>query len=132
MLSRSVAVAGDYLRFVQRDPPLYPVAERPGDDRRVVGEPRGGIPDRPAALVLEFLRQVPVKERGRGGDATGSKLVQQLLVVVEALLIHCAPPAREDPWPGDREPVRVKAQRRHQRDVLAVAVIGVTGDVAGV
>ena len=99
VLPRSVAVAGDYLRFVQRDPPLDPVAERPGHDRRVVSEPRGGVPDRPAALILEFLRQVPVKERGCGGDATVPKLVQQRLVVVEALLVHRAPAAREDPRP---------------------------------
>src|SRR5262249_54550158 len=53
-------------------------------------------------------------------------------VEVEALGVGRAGALGEDPRPGDREPVRVRADVLHQRDVLLVAVVMVVGDVAGV
>src|SRR5581483_11651431 len=79
----AVPVLGDHLRFVQRDPPGYAVAERLAEDRGVLGEPLRRVPVGPAALVLEFLWQVPVEQRRGRGDAVAGQLVDQRLVVVE-------------------------------------------------
>ena len=49
---------------------------RPGE-RGVLREPLRGVAHRPAALVLEFLRQVPVIERGGGRDPVLGQLVKQ-------------------------------------------------------
>src|SRR5262249_5026455 len=57
-------------------------------------------------------------------------LVDEAPVEVEALLIRLAGSLREDPRPRDREPVGVRADLAHQRDVFLVAVVVVVGDVA--
>jgi hypothetical protein len=128
----AVAVGRDDLRLVQGDPAGDPVPERVGRERGVLGKPFGRIPRGPAALVLQFLRQVPVEERGRGGDAVLAEFVEQGAVVVQAPLVGGAPAAGLDPRPGDGEPVGGQAEGGDQRDVLAVAVVGVTGDIAGI
>ncbi len=132
VLAVPVAVVGHHLRLVQRDPPGHPVTEGLGADRGVLGEPLRGVAHRPAAVVLQFLGQIPVVERDHGRDAVHGEFVQQRAVVVQALGVGRAAAAGLDPRPGDREPVGLQAERGHQRDVLPVAVVGVAGDVAGV
>ncbi len=127
-----VPVVGHHLRLVQRDPAGHPVAERLRADRGVVGEAPGGVAHRPAAFVLELLGKVPVVEGDGGRDAMLAEFVEHRAVVVEARLAGGAAPARLDPRPGDGEPVGPQAERGHQRDVLAVPVVGVAGDVARV
>jgi hypothetical protein len=78
-----VAVGRDHLRLVEGDPPGDPVAERLGGQCGVVGEPFGCIPTRPASLILQFLREVPVVEGGRGRDAVPGELVEQRAVIVQ-------------------------------------------------
>ncbi len=58
-------------RLVQRGPGVDPVAERVEDQHRVVGEPVRGVADRPAARVLQLLRQIPVVQRHPRVDAVG-------------------------------------------------------------
>ncbi len=132
MLAVAVAVIGHHLRFVQRYPLGHPVTEGLRADRGELGEPLGDLTHRPAAVVLQFLGQIPVVERDHGRDAVPGKFVQQRAVVVKALGVGRAAAAGLDPRPGDREPVSRQAKRGHQRDVLPVAVVGVAGDVAGV
>src|SRR5262249_5087637 len=117
---------------VQGDPAGDPVTERPGGERGVLGEPFGRSADGPAAVVLQFLRQVPVVERDRGRDAVRGELVEQRPVVVQAALVDGTPAAGLDPRPGDGEAVGGQAQGGEQLDVLAVAVVRIAGDVAGV
>ena len=85
-----VAEVGDDQRLVHRDPALDPVAKRLADDGRVVREAQRDVPRRPAALVLERLRQVPVEQRGRAGYPALRQGVEQRLVVVEPGLVHLA------------------------------------------
>ena len=66
--AESVAVDGVDERFVERDPHRDAVAEALGHDVGVLGEPGGGVPVEPAAVVLQRLRQVPVEQRDHGGD----------------------------------------------------------------
>src|SRR5439155_17719895 len=65
----AIAVGRDHLRLVQGDPPGDPVAERIGHQGGVFTEPFGRITTRPAPLVLQFLREVPVVQGGRCRDA---------------------------------------------------------------
>jgi hypothetical protein len=106
------------------------VAEALGDDRGVVGEREGRVALRPAAPVLERLRQVPVVEGDGRGDAGLQQTVDQLVVEGQALGVHRAVAVRDDARPGDRQAVGVDAQPAHQGDVLAPAVVVVAGHVA--
>jgi hypothetical protein len=108
----------------------HSVAERLGDDGGVVGERVGGVTQRPAALVLLRLRQVPVVERDEGGDALGEQLVDQPRVEVEALLVDRTGAAGDDPRPGDREPVGTGADVPDQLEILFPAVVVVARHVA--
>ena len=128
----AIAVGRDHLRLVQGDPAGDPVAERLSGERGVLGESFGRTANRPAALVLEFLGQIPVIERDRGRDAVLAEFVEQRAVVVQAPLVGGAAAAGLDSRPGDGEPVGAQAEGGHQRDVLAVPMVGVAGDVAGV
>ena len=71
------------VRLVQGDPAPHPVAEVLLDGRRELGEPVRGVAVRPAARVLERLRQVPVVERHDGRDAPPEQLVDQPRVEVD-------------------------------------------------
>ena len=128
----AVAVGRDHLRLVQGDPPGDPVAERIGHQGGVFTEPFGRIAVRPPPLVLQFLRQVPVIEGGRGRDAVPGELVEQRAVIVQATLVDGAPAAGLDPRPGDGEAVGAQPEGGEQGHVLGVTVVGVAGDVAGV
>src|SRR5213079_2280218 len=103
-----------------------------GYDLRVLDERLRRRPGRPTARVLERLRRIPVEERRKRRDAGGEELVDEPVVEVEARPVDPPTPFGEDPRPGDREPERVEPQLAHQHDVLAIAVVEVAGDRAGV
>ncbi|MDQ1022038.1 hypothetical protein QFZ43_008587 [Streptomyces afghaniensis] len=107
-------------RLAEGDPARHPVAQVPGDDGRVLGEPLGGLPHPPAATV------------GGGLDAGRQQFVDHTGVEVQPLGVHRAGPVRDDAGPGDREPVGVHAQFPQQCHVLRTAVVVVAGDVTGV
>ena len=131
--ARAVAEERRAPRLVQRGPVAAPGRRaRRATSVGVVGEPGGGVPGRPAAGVLERLRQVPVVERQPRLDAVGQQLVDQPAVEVEPGRVGRPGAAGLHPGPGDREPVRLQAQLGHQRDVVAVAVVVVARHVAGV
>ena len=88
----AVAVGRDHLRLVQGDPPGDPVAKRIGHQGGVFTEPFGRISGSPSPLVLQFLRQVPVVEGGRGRDAVPGEPVEQRAVVVQAALVDAPRP----------------------------------------
>ena len=86
-----VADPGRAERLVEGRPVLDPVAEALGDDGGVRGEVLGGVARRPAAPVLERLRQVPVVERDERGDAGLQQAVDQPVVEVEPGLALTGP-----------------------------------------
>ena len=61
-----------------------------------------------------------------------SSCVDEAVVVVEAGLVHRPAAVGEDPWPRDREAVRVEAELPHEAHVLRVAVVRVARNAAGV
>ena len=60
------------------------------DDLGVLREGVDGLAGRPAAAILERLRQVPVVQRDERLDAVREQLVDEAVVEVEAGLVHAA------------------------------------------
>ena len=127
-----VADPGRAQRLVDGEPVLHPVAERRADHAGVLGQRVGGVPGRPAAAVLQHLRQVPVVDGDERPDTGLQQRVDQPVVEGQPGRVDRAGAVREHPRPGDGEPVRPDAELAHQRDVLGPAVVVVAGDVAGV
>ena len=124
-------VEGVHHRFVERHPHVDPVPEPAAYDVGVLGETLGGVSVEPAPLVLQHLREVPVEQRDGGLDARRAELVDNPVVEVQAGLVDGAAAGRLHPRPRHRQPVRVHSELTHQRDVLAVAVVMVDGNSAG-
>src|SRR5262245_24775454 len=116
-------------RLVECGPGAYPVAQVLEGEHRVVGEPVGGVPDRPAAGVLQLLRQVPVVQRDPGLHTPTEQLVDQAVVERETGRVGWAGTAGLYPGPGQREAVRVDAEILDQADIVRHAVIVVAGHV---
>src|SRR5215210_3280404 len=72
--------------LVQGDPKPYLVRERLVDDAGVLGEAFARLPVRPAAPILQRLRQVPVVEGEHRFDGAPSEAFDQPSVEIEALL----------------------------------------------
>ena len=132
VLAVVVAEEGAAPRLIERDPVADAVADALADGLGVAGEGVGGGARRPAAQVLERLRQVPVIEGDPGFDARVEQVVDESLVPVQARGVGLALAIGEDARPGDREAVGGQAELAHEVDVFAPAVVVVAGDVAGV
>ena len=115
--------------FIERNPVLNPAGQGPyhgvGIGRERVDRRAG----RPAATVLEGLREIPVEERYPGRDPVLGHRVDQAPVKIEPGLVERAVAAGEDPGPRDRKPVVPDAQRAHQGEILPEPVVVVAGDV---
>ena len=112
------------------------VAQALRDHAGVLPEALGGAPVGPPPDVTEGLGQVPVVQRGGGGDAGVEEGVDEAVVEGQARLVDrpegVGGDLRGDARPRDREAVGPQAQALHQRDVLRPPVVVVVGDVAGV
>ena len=86
------------------------VAEPAGDRLGVLDERLGGRARRPAAGVLERLRQVPVVERRERLDAVREQLVDEPVVEVEPGLVHACRARR-----GGRAATRSRSGTRRAR-----------------
>ena len=118
--------------LVEGRPETHPVPQGVEHDGRVVGEAVGHVPRWPATGVLEDLGQVPVVDRQVGLDARRQQLVHEAPVEVQAGLVHASGAPGQDARPGHAEAIGVQSQGGHEGDVLAVAVVVVVGDIAGV
>ena len=101
----AVAPIGDDPRLIDGDPGGYRVPQCAEDHLRVRRKPPGHLPVRPAATVLQGLRQVPVVEGGHGADAALQQPIHQPLVEIQPLLIDAAGARRLHARPGDGEAV---------------------------
>ena len=98
--------------------------------RGVVREARGRIRLRPAAGILQRLRQIPVIERGQRPDAGFQHRIREPLVVVQTAGVGRAAAGGLNARPGDGESIGLQIQLLQQRDVVLVAMIAVAGDIA--
>ena len=128
----AVPVVGDDVRLVQRREMTDPVAQPTGHECRELAERIGCRTDGPSAGVLQGLGKVPVVEGDERVDAAGEELVDEAVVEGEARFVGATRPLRQHPGPGDREPVGAQTEIGHERDVLAIPVVVIAGDVAGV
>ena len=119
-----VADVGGRLRLVDRQPRGVDVPQRLEHDRRVLPEPVRRVAHRPAAGVLQRLRQVPVVERDRRVDPPRQQPVDQPPVEVDPGLVDVAGARRLDARPRHREPVGGQPEVRDQVEVrLPQAVV---------
>ena len=118
--------------LVDRGPRRDLTGERAVDDRRVLGEPGRRVAVRPAAEILERLREVPVVQGHDRRDPVPVERLDDPAVVVEPRLVHRAVAFGQDPRPGDREPVRTDPEPGHEGDVVLEPVVLIARDVAGV
>ena len=127
----TVAEHGDAPRFIQRDPVLYPVAERLETEFGVGGEVIGDLWIEPAVVGhFKVERQVPVVQGDEWGDAVFQQQVDQAVVVGDPFGIRFAAPGGLDAGPRDGKAVGVHAELLHHRDVFRETVVAVAGDVA--
>ncbi len=73
-----------------------------------------------------------MEERRERLDSLFEERVDEPVVEVEARVVDAATSVREHARPGDREPERVEAELAHELHVVAVAVVEVACDLAGV
>src|SRR5215469_7762134 len=111
---------------------MQAVAQLTGDDVGIVGEALGRFPVRPATLVFQSLRQVPVIQRGKRTDVGLMQGVDETLVEVEALVVGLARSGGLDARPGDGKAAAFHVELAHDADVFPVTMVVVAGDVAGV
>ena len=128
--SVGVPSEGDHLRLVHRDPVLDPVTQPRADDVRELREPLDRLGRRPATLLLQRLREIPVVERGERTDPRLKQRIDDAIVEIQTPRIHLAVRIGEYARPRDREAVRVDAERGDVPHVLEIAVVMVTGHVA--
>ena len=129
--TQGIAGEGHGGRLVVGDPVLRSVAQTTGHDGGVFGKSEGGVAGRPAAAVLQGLRQVKVVQGNEGLDAVGEEGVHQAVVEVQAFPVHLPGALGQHPGPGDREAIGLQADLGHQVHVLGPAVIVVGSHVAG-
>ena len=120
----------DAPRFVERQPVRHAIAEPIGQDARVLGESADDLAVRPAAGVLERLRQVPVEERQPRHDLPLEQPVDEPVVEFQPLRVGRPAARRLDARPRDAEPIRPEAHRLHEVEIIGQAVVVVAGDVA--
>ena len=131
MASVTMSVLDVDLWFVQRDPVGHAITKSASHQGREFREPLGAVTIQPTPFCEQRRWEVPVKQRGVGRDASRDDLVDQSIVEVEPRFVHRTHTVRENPGPGDRQPVRLEPHRLHDGNVLGVPVIVVTGDGAG-
>src|SRR3974390_3186640 len=111
---------------------LHTVTISPADQCCVVVKPTDNIARGPAAEIVERLRQIPMIETDPGLDAGQKQFVDEPVIECETQFIRRAASLRQRARPGDRKAISVHAELLHQRDIFAIAVIVVAGDVSGV
>ena len=132
LAAEAIAEEREHARLVECRVALHPVAVAARDQVGVIGEPLRAIAVGPAAEVLQRLRQIPVIETKPRLDAGCDQRIDQPVVEGDACFVDGAAAARQHAWPRHRKAIGVDAEPAHERYVLAVPVIVIAGDVAGV
>src|SRR5215212_6919827 len=111
--THAISQPGYNSRFVMSDPILDAVTERTTDEIRVFHECVDCGTYRPAALILQFLRQVPVVERHEGRHICFKQTIHQLAIEIQSLLIDLAAPPGQHTRPRNGKAIGLQAQLFH-------------------
>ena len=130
MLPVFIGLADEAGDFVHGHPMPHPVSQAADDGLGIDGEGIGGAAGHPAALVLQGLGQIPVVQGDVGLDAGLEQGVGEPIVEVQTGLVDGAPARGDNPGPGGAEAVGLGPQLLHETDILGIAVVMITGDIA--
>ena len=131
VIVKVTVVDGD-LRLVEGGPQLYPVTEIFKADLGIGLKPLRKLGVGKATQVVQTLGQIPVVKAHKGGDIMLQKLIDDLVVEVDALGIHLTKAGGNDPGPGNGETVDILAGLCHVFNVGFVVVIEETAAVGQV
>ena len=127
-----VAEERGHPRLVVRDPVVDETVEPVEHEPCVLGVALDDVTLRPAAFVLESLRQVPVVERRERHDPSLAQTLGEAPVEVEPLHVHGAAPIGLHAWPRDGEAVPLDPELAHEVEVFAPAEVVLAGRLARV
>lgn len=119
-------------RLVEGDPVLA-LGHGLEQDTRVVGKVSHELllVQHAEVALVKLIREIPVEERDHGGDARIEEVVDELDVVVQALLVDGVVASTE--WdharPGDGKAVGLCAGLLQELNVLRNAVVGIAGHI---
>ena len=114
---------GQHILFVDGQPEFCTVAEVLEHDLCKVDESVDGITVAPAAFCLDCGGQVKMVHRHQRLDVVFQTFINQVVVVFDTLGVDSACPFGNQPRPGDREAVGLKAHFRHQLDIFFIVVV---------
>lgn len=126
-----VAAIHHHPGLVECGPVPNPAVQRPKDDFCIVSEPPRGVGIQPASQVVERRWQVPVEQGGERLDSVLQQFIHQT-AGTRPLAFTVPRTVRQDPAPGDAEPVGGEAEFTHQPDVALPPLVVLTSRVTGV
>ncbi|MPM40152.1 hypothetical protein SDC9_86791 [bioreactor metagenome] len=130
VLRRHPAHPREDVLFVDCDPIFHFAAVRLEQGHCEFLEVGDDFPAFPAAVFfLQEQRQIPVIDRHHRLDVVFQTQIDQLVVEIQALLVHLIHGGRENPGPGDREAIGFQAHFRHQTDIFLHAMVMVDCNV---
>ena len=129
-VARDVTVLRDGPGLVERGPFAHAVAVVLEADLCKVQEGVNRRTVQPVAVLEERQRRVEMMQRDERLDALGDALVDELVIVGDALLVHGADAIRDDARPGNGDADAVDAEGLAEAQILLVLMIEVAGRVA--
>src|SRR3954447_15886207 len=130
MASFHVALIHNHPRLIQRGPDFDPIIELAIHKRGVFGEPTWRIRVRPAAAVLDRLRQVPVVQRCRWLNAMLQQRVDKPVVKIDAGAINLASSTGQHARPANAKPVSLQPKLAHESYVIDEPAVVIARSVA--
>jgi hypothetical protein len=125
-----IAQIGDTQRFVNRNPAVYNIAQFPKADFRIFLKSTDNGTVCPTPGIFQRLGQVPVVNRGAGGNAVFVQFFAEAAVIGYALFVHFSRSGGDDTRPGNGKTVAVKTEFRHERRILGITVVLIAGNLA--
>jgi len=125
-----IAQISDAQRFVNRNPTVNNIAQFLKTDFGIFLKSAYNGTVCPAPGIFQRLGQVPVVNRGAGGNAVFVQFFAEAAVIGYTLFVHFSRSGGDNAGPGNGEAVAVKTKFRHQRDVFGIMVVLVAGNFA--
>ncbi|MPM67656.1 hypothetical protein SDC9_114580 [bioreactor metagenome] len=130
VLRRHPAHPRENVLLVDCDPVFHFAAVSLEQGDRVFLEVGDDFPAFPTAVFfLKEQRQIPVIDRHHRLDVVFQAQVDQLVVEIQAFLVHFIHGSWENPCPSDRETIGFQPHFRHQTDIFLHAMVMVDRNI---